>query len=786
MPSSAQDIQGVWVGQYICGQGVTGLTLTITGGNPQQLTARFRTHPLPQNPRAPESEFELAGSFNPAARQIELRPTRWIQQPPGYSMVGLRGVLQADGQRLQGNIVFGGCSVFALTRSSNAPPQTRAQTQPPLVPDSGSMNLPASSPSRQSLRNQSVAVFAAFYDKAQTPSAQCQLILSWLSKIRKEYPTIDLRGNMLTAIPFVMNDYRDEEFVPIFGVPFDQTSDADRIKFHQEVIRKCYRPLPDGGNFSQQIQDYQWVLDQPFLAWAGPGLQLFTNVIVQRRTQAESLKRSTDEVRALPPTEEGFDKLEQYRSTAKSEFGPLWPSELAKYEALIAERRPVLAKGMIATWLSEIGALNDSVENFGKIADKMKSTARKLASLDPADKLSVHRGASAKMSTMLVAFEQNPASIEPKPGFLTDLKALNVLVSTSDDDVVRTTRERINRVIDILVKKKLAEMNNFAATPDGYGSYTKWETDFRRDFDAFSNFTSVQSANTALSEKFAALGAEVAAGIKAGLSGSPGINELTRGRASITQMEKVSRSDALTKPLWEDYEAAVTAYMKKFIDAAPSAVKPEEPGWFGRLFGSGAPKEPPKPKPNVFTTSDLSEAFFLDDIYRHDFLATQNADVDRMTFYLALFVGGMNRICPGTVPQSVTEILKNMMQQYNQPSNVMRQTLNAQAVLDRAKADVIRLKNKLDCADPIWKTFFANLEAWYKDPTEGVAPDKVSLARLCSRKLSTTFCSCASPVMERTLNETQLKFVRLDAFENMKTARNLLPKLDAGLNVCRN
>jgi hypothetical protein len=110
-------ITGTWQGIYECPQGPTGLTLTIAGDTPSNLTGNFRFYPTPDNAHPARGDYEVAVSFDPASLRVEVQGTRWIDQPPGYEFANLRGVLQ--GQQLIGSVENAGCGAFELTRTGN-------------------------------------------------------------------------------------------------------------------------------------------------------------------------------------------------------------------------------------------------------------------------------------------------------------------------------------------------------------------------------------------------------------------------------------------------------------------------------------------------------------------------------------------------------------------------------------------------------------------------------------------------------------------------------------------
>jgi hypothetical protein len=110
-----EPITGVWQGLYECPQGVTGLTLTITGTTAEGLKGNFRFYPTPDNANPARGDYEVAVSFDAATGRVEVRGTRWVDQPPGYMFAMLRGVLQ--GKQLIGTVESPGCGAFELTRA---------------------------------------------------------------------------------------------------------------------------------------------------------------------------------------------------------------------------------------------------------------------------------------------------------------------------------------------------------------------------------------------------------------------------------------------------------------------------------------------------------------------------------------------------------------------------------------------------------------------------------------------------------------------------------------------
>jgi outer membrane protein OmpA-like peptidoglycan-associated protein len=129
--ADARTVLGEWVGTYTCGQGLTGLTLTIAEATPTSARALFHFYADASNPRVPTGCFTMDGSYDPAAGHLRLTGQDWLLRPGGYQVVSFDGRVDAEGKQFEG-IVTGqraplrGCTTFHLARiASSAPPSER-------------------------------------------------------------------------------------------------------------------------------------------------------------------------------------------------------------------------------------------------------------------------------------------------------------------------------------------------------------------------------------------------------------------------------------------------------------------------------------------------------------------------------------------------------------------------------------------------------------------------------------------------------------------------------------
>jgi len=102
----------VWRGAYMCAQGETNLILTIESAGGSNVIAVFAF----AAPDGARGSFQLSGRLASDGR-LQLAPSRWINRPPGYDMVGLTGRLNGD--TLSGRIDNPACGAFSVRREGS-------------------------------------------------------------------------------------------------------------------------------------------------------------------------------------------------------------------------------------------------------------------------------------------------------------------------------------------------------------------------------------------------------------------------------------------------------------------------------------------------------------------------------------------------------------------------------------------------------------------------------------------------------------------------------------------
>nr|WP_298130571.1 OmpA family protein [uncultured Pseudoxanthomonas sp.] len=133
-----RSVLGPWVGTYVCSQGLTGLTLSITEAAPTRASALFHFHADPRNPRVPTGCFTMTGTYDPASGRLQLKGKDWLLKPGGYRVVHFDGHVDAEGRSFTGKVSGGtSCKQFDLGRTAPpaTPPAACAVAMPTIQPD---------------------------------------------------------------------------------------------------------------------------------------------------------------------------------------------------------------------------------------------------------------------------------------------------------------------------------------------------------------------------------------------------------------------------------------------------------------------------------------------------------------------------------------------------------------------------------------------------------------------------------------------------------------------------
>ena len=190
-------------------------------------------------------------------------------------------------------------------------------------------------------------------------------LYKWSEKLWQEHPELTIKDIKGLQSSYRIKDqtvfkiFRDDNFVPVFGKPFDQLSEKEKTALMKELgdlfgkTRSTYVKFQKNENKSF-LYLLPWQYDFLKAAFSpcsgyrkGVCTETVMNAIEQQRTSKQKYQQMLAQLRTNPNLE--LKKLDAYKSTVNSSAAYLWPSEQQKVLGLVAEKQgPAAEKALRA------------------------------------------------------------------------------------------------------------------------------------------------------------------------------------------------------------------------------------------------------------------------------------------------------------------------------------------------------------------------------------------------------------------------------------------------------
>jgi hypothetical protein len=464
---AGSEIRGVYTGSYVCTQRQISLQLALEPETSGAVTGVFTFFMPGGSAENPVGAFRVAGSFDRATRTLRMQPREWVKRAPLYMPVGFSGTFDASGSTIKGTIAGPGCTTFEASRDAQA-----------------TARLAKAAADRASRYDSAPTSLA----QARTPDERCLVLGKWVSKLKREYPDTDVMRSVVDQLSIkAANLFSDEEFVPVFGKPYDQFSEADR-QVPRQAIQHCsqYADSPEDRTL------YGVVLVRPFLPGQGgaPGSFTFADVasmLAYRRTLRQQRGQLLAEVKALPPTEASFARAVAIRDKEMPAFEALWPSEYRELrEAVDAAMLGVATPGLNA-WVSSVVQGASGLEGLNAIT----SALARLSSAGRPDPRSGGRPAPN------AAHPGGVPGAAPAAGSGPDA-IIAAASPQARQQAEATLRARASTIVAELVKGEAAKLEGFGTGAVALEAGSTWYRHFSTLFGQFQSEPPVRAAQEAL------------------------------------------------------------------------------------------------------------------------------------------------------------------------------------------------------------------------------------------------------------------------------------------------
>jgi TPR repeat protein len=280
----------------------------------------------------------------------------------------------------------------------------------------------------------------ALLGKTKKLDDKCELLLDWLGRVDEEYPQTATQRALLPER--AIGVYRDDDFVQVFGRPYDQTTTEWRAEQHKKVIGKCQGLAQVGRSWSSQtlgpkrrlgmttyasqFEPYRGLLTGGFLsepgAFSPPAIEA---AVKQARLAKLAMDRALAEAAAMPPTLAGFRDLGARLGSARSQLTVLWPSEQQHLANAISGRRSEIAGRLTDEWVREIGGFGSTLEQLRRLGSERRQRTDVVAAADGGRRAAEDVVYTAKVDAILVTLvEQRLSEASAAPGSLAGTRTL--------------------------------------------------------------------------------------------------------------------------------------------------------------------------------------------------------------------------------------------------------------------------------------------------------------------------------------------------------------------------
>jgi len=324
---ASESLTGVWSGYYRCSNTPIRLDLVLEQQN-TQLQGLFLFYL--RSGDTPSGAYTLSGQVDEKAGTLVLEPGEWQKRPIGFTAVGLSGQYEAN--QITGTISFNQCGNFQVAKDLERTEQLLPQVE-------------------RSERLWEKAPIALA--EAENETQQCIAVAKWASKLKAEYPDLDLSHTPLNQIfPKAAPLFSDSDFKPVWGQSYTEYSTDERKRVYYDILSPCLKRRELSGYF----KGYSHIVTRPFIMERGEfshsEVVLRAQIIAQHR---QWLHDQLSDLSRLPASEAGLASWEQIRADSEQQLSDLWPSEREGFEQGLKQSLARLAPEVL------IGRVNRAV-----------------------------------------------------------------------------------------------------------------------------------------------------------------------------------------------------------------------------------------------------------------------------------------------------------------------------------------------------------------------------------------------------------------------------------------
>ncbi|MCL6286047.1 hypothetical protein M3P21_21255 [Ruegeria sp. 2012CJ41-6] len=338
---------------------------------------------------------------------------------------------------------------------------------------------------------------------------RCEAIIAWTDKLKKEYPDRDFfRSNQKGDEWRIVRLFADDDFVPVFGQPYDRISLENRRTAEKE-IKACMTNAFTRDRmepYKATAQDLLYEDPKDGFSYGGHAYAVFA--LRKIRAARNRINIALTSQTETPPTTD-FESALQSMESAKEivrKYGEfLWPSERQEYLDAIDSRREALASAESESRRNAILAFADELSRIAAIESALSDTRLKGAMTAGSwSKFERHlreqRQASAKAiaEPVLELAASQPLTLGGALAVNAELQqgfpGLSAIPSDLRPNFETSIIEERDKRLEAAINMEVLSLDGFKGTKSSLLKQAAWFDQFQQTFSAFSDTAHVRSA----------------------------------------------------------------------------------------------------------------------------------------------------------------------------------------------------------------------------------------------------------------------------------------------------
>lgn len=202
--------------------------------------------------------------------------------------------------------------------------------------------------------------------RAFSKEERCKLLIEWAGRFEREYPkafvTSDRWGKRYNPNAGfndkILNLYRDEYFVPVFGSRYDDLKQDERAKLYRTVVSPCQ------GLGYPEMRTYEALIHGLGLTGGVATPEQIERSVISDRLRAQWKDRAMTDLKALPPSDESYAKLEEWAKAGTRDLADFYPSEQKAFFAALDDGRKRIGAAALTARMDKALAEPPSYQNL--------------------------------------------------------------------------------------------------------------------------------------------------------------------------------------------------------------------------------------------------------------------------------------------------------------------------------------------------------------------------------------------------------------------------------------